>query len=85
LHGSIDADQPLPGMWGTTWRRQAYIRVLPGLDYERTFHVALHELGHLAGLDHGPSGTLMASCWEGHSTGLDEATLSDFDTLYEGI
>lgn len=72
-------------IWGKTYQRDTHIQLKPGLDYERTLHTAMHELGHLAGLDHGPSGTLMAPCWEGVVTGLDEQTLKDFDLLYEGI
>lgn len=87
--GSIDAVIPSDDgheLYGKTWQRNTHIQVNPELDYPRTLHTALHELGHLAGLDHGPSGTLMAPCWEGIAFDhIDEQTLRDFDALYEGV
>lgn len=82
---ALDPSEPGDKRWGRAWTRNAYIQIKPGLSYDKTLHTAMHELGHLTGLDHGPSGTLMAPCWEGHATGLDAYTLNDFDTLYDGI
>ena len=78
----IEARAPSETARGRALLRLGSILIRPDMGYERTRFVAMHELGHLAGLDHGPAGTVMGSEWPGAPIDLDETTLAAFDRLY---